>query len=99
METNTKLRAEIWKYKLRLEDEQEVHLPGGATVLSVTEQYGELVVYYWVLPDAEDREIRTIRIVGTGHSVDAHFSALNKYIGTVVTAGGSLVWHIFEGRG
>jgi hypothetical protein len=47
-------------------------------------------------PEAEPNvETRTFRIYGTGHVMDG-VSEESTYVGTVVCAGGDLVWHMYE---
>lgn len=82
----------IWKFPLALTDRQDVVMPRGARVLSVAEQHGKLCLWALVNPDA-DRVKRALRIAGTGHPCDARAAHL---VGTVLCAGGSLVWHVFD---
>jgi hypothetical protein len=62
----------IYKYPLRIADEQAVPMPAGARILSVQDQDGQLCV--WALVDADvhadtrtPMPRRTFYIVGTGH--------------------------------
>lgn len=81
----------IWKFKLEIEDEQTVMMPMQAKVLSVAEQGGDLCL--WAMVDPINRvEPRRVRIVGTGHEM---FWSEGKFVGTVLTEGGRLVWHVF----
>lgn len=82
----------IWKFSLELTDEQDVVAPEGGKLLSVQEQNGQL--YLWALVDSDAEKIPyRISIVGTGHNAIAVES--KRYVGTVQTAGGTLVWHVF----
>jgi len=48
----------------------------------------------WALVDPTTAtEPRTFQIVGTGNPIPPEHS---RYIGTVPTHGGQLIWHIFE---
>ena len=87
----------IWKYGLPIVDRQTVTMPIGAEILGVQEQAGGLQLWAIVDPDAE-REQRVIEIVGTGNQmVDVIAEGLARHhLATVQTAGGLLVWHVFE---
>ena len=83
----------IWKFKLEICDEQKILMPKGAKILSVQQQAGEL--FLWALYDPEKRkEERIIYIYGTRNSIQNH--PVRKFIGTVQTQNGFLVWHVFE---
>lgn len=82
----------VYKYQLQDTLQQTVNLSVGAKILSVHEQYGSLCL--WALVDADlPTSPRVIEIYGTGHVVPA---GKREFIGTVVTMGGRLVWHVFE---
>ena len=81
----------VWKYELPIADEQWIAMPHGAELLHVAEQYGKVALWARVTPSERGIE-RLILIRGTAHPIETQ-----PYIGTVVTAGGSLVWHIFDG--
>lgn len=82
----------IWKFPLRITDENAVRMPTGARILCVQVQNDS--VYLWAVCDPETpEEVRKIVIIGTGHSVDAWRDEY-AYIGTVQT--GPLVWHVFD---
>lgn len=84
----------VWKYELRIDDEQVVDMPRGARILSAQSQYE--IVAVWALVDPEaPREKRRFRIVGTGHAIT---DDVGDFVGTVQQAGGQLVWHIFVQR-
>lgn len=85
----------VWKFQLRVEDRQIVEMPRGARILSVQSQDG-LTPCMWALVNPKaPLEARAFAIFGTGHLVSNEFTA-DKFIGTVQTMGGSLVWHVFE---
>lgn len=84
--------SEVWKFTLDVTGEQFVEMPADADLLHVAEQYGKLALWALVIPTGQRQVERRILVRGTGHSVWPF-----PYVGTVVTAGGSLVWHVFDG--
>lgn len=81
----------IFKYPIRIDDEQTVTMPKGARIISAQVQAGIVCLWAIVKPGAALNEHRRICIIGTGHELpDDGF----EYIGTVQTP--PLVWHIFE---
>jgi hypothetical protein len=87
----------IWKFNIQVTDEQDVKMPRGAELLSVGEQdrLTPTTLQLWALvdPDAEPRP-RRIVIEGTGHPTEMN---KDQFIGTVLSFGGQLVWHVFDG--
>ena len=83
----------IYKYTLDIDDTQVISLPHDATLLSVGEQNGHLQLWAELDPTAAVIN-RRIRIFGTGHPVDEDIEL--RFIGTVITMDGRLVWHVFE---
>lgn len=83
----------IWKYQLTIQDEQLVEMPLGSSILAVAEQDGTLCLWARVNPEGVPVN-RKIYIRGTGHPLP---KGPIEYIGTVVSAGGRLVWHILDG--
>jgi hypothetical protein len=84
----------VWKYDLPVDDEQHVSMPHGSELLHVASQHGlssQIQLWARVDPGAPLVE-RTIFIAGTGHTVD-----IDPYIGSVITADGHLIWHVFDG--
>jgi len=83
----------IYKYWLKLVDEQTISLPQHSVVLSAITQPDMIVVY--VLADYTITKIHdaTIRIVRTGH----HFADCEKFrhLATVTTSNDRFVWHVF----
>ena len=80
----------IYKYPLRVTDEQDIEMPQNAVPLTVQDQHATLTL--WVLVDTEQpTRARTIHIVGTGHPLP---TVHGSYIGTVQQR--SLVWHVFD---
>lgn len=81
----------IFKYTLKIVDEQEVEMPKGAIILDVQEQnMGFLSLWAIVDPEAEV-EKRKFEVIGTGNEISMK---PREYIATAVC--GLYVWHIFE---
>ena len=84
----------IYKFYLKLEGEQTIKIQANYEILSVGEQFGDL--YLWALVNPDNRLIdKKIFIYGTGHLMEMDITK-NSYLGTVITEGGNLVWHIFQ---
>lgn len=84
----------IWKFPVQIGDFFEIEMPKGAKILHFGIQYDGPQM--WVLVDSEvAKEKRQFMLVGTGHDIH-HIGAPLKYIGTVLMASDSLVWHLFE---
>lgn len=87
----------IWKYKLKVTDEQIIKMPLLAEILTVQGQGDDICLWALVNPEAE-KEDRTILVFGTGNPIpktfEYHINAF--YIGTAQMYNGALVWHIFE---
>lgn len=89
----------IWKYPLEITDRQHITLPAGMQCLSVlvarpyedTPNFKRLFLYAFVDPDQPTITI-TIRIIGTGDSIDA--APAGEFLGTVVMP--PHVWHVFK---
>jgi hypothetical protein len=82
----------IWKYKLRITDEQSIEMPTGAQFLSVQFQDGDLCM--WALVDLDEPMHRhRFYVVGTGNPMPR---GATYHIGTVQQPGLHLVWHVFE---
>jgi len=83
----------IYKYNLKITDEQAIRLPVGSVILSVANQYENLRL--WALVDEKSPvlEDRHIEIYGTGHEMrEDDFK--RRFIGTVILH--PYVWHVFE---
>jgi hypothetical protein len=85
----------IWKYPLEISDVQSVSLPLGAEVLTVQTQGGNACIWALVDPKETRKEIRKVRIFGTGHNIEGD---AGQYVGTFQIANGRLVFHVFVGR-
>lgn len=84
----------VYKYPLRVTDEQEIEIPYNAECLSVQMQDGQVCLWALVNPDAVMSKLR-ILIAGTGHPIDEN--EIFKYISTFQMHGGKLVFHAFIG--
>jgi hypothetical protein len=82
----------VYKYSLRVDDEQVVLLPRDAELLTIQVQHGQPVL--WALVDpTRIEEPRKISIRGTGHDAPG----VGRYISTFQMYGGELAFHAFEG--
>lgn len=84
---------QIWKFPLHLTDRQVVSMPSGAKILSAQAQHGKVTLWAMCDQSREERQLRTLLIIGTGHPVPDDCC---EFIGTVQFEGGSLVFHVFE---
>ncbi len=87
----------IWKFTLDILDTQSILMPDGAEILSVSEQFDMPVLYALVDSEASVTP-RMVYIRGTGHplnSLAANLDGGAKFVGTVKTMGGQLMWHVF----
>jgi hypothetical protein len=88
----------IWKYELKVTDEQTVDMPSGAMILSVAAvelgwDSGAIgaVLTVWARVDSEQpMEARTFFVVGTGNQMPKKGTV---YLGTVQMP--PFVWHVF----
>lgn len=83
----------IWKFGLDIVDGQVLTMPRGSRPLAVAEQHGGLQLWAFIPDTTAQRVSRAIRIRGTGHDC----GGAGVYIGSAVTRGGALVWHVFDG--
>ena len=82
----------IYKYALKVTDEQVVKLPKYSSILSVKCQGDTLVLYAFVDLTQKEMDVRSIRIFGTGLPVDIPLPSWT-YLDTVMTHKDAL--HIF----
>lgn len=82
----------VWKFSIDLGSDEPVLMPKGAQVLHVDNQDGALCVWALVDPHAP-KVARGFVVVGTGHPVPAF---RGRFLGTVLFAGGALVFHVWE---
>lgn len=89
------MAAKIWKSNLKVKDRQTIYLPEGAKIIAVGAQDSTgKTVQLWMEADPKaqiDTVGRRIAIAGTGHDAPP-----GEHLGTVITAGGALVWHVYE---
>lgn len=94
----------IGKYKLTVTDRQVLEIPAPATILSVIEQHGDVVLYAIIDYGSESTVTKVIDIYGTGNRIPFERSTYEgepqtepgKFIGTVSTENGGLIWHVFD---
>ena len=85
----------IYKHQLKITDRQNVSMPFGAELLSVQVQHNEVCLWAKVESNNHPQD-RTIEIFGTGNPIYEDMGVSRKFIGTVQTHEGALVWHVFE---
>ena len=88
----------IYKYELSGEKVQWVSLPVDSTVLSVVEQYQNIVMY--VIVDVEQYNNREIQILllGTGLNFDGVLGS-HSFLNTVKLSDGNVMVHVFVEKG
>lgn len=80
----------IWKYKLDIGTYQYV-FPFGSIIRYIGEQGGELYVWVEVSPKETNKEIVSLKVVGTGWD---DIGPNDVYIGTAQIS--DFVWHVYE---
>lgn len=86
----------VFRYRLPIADSPIVVLPTGAEVLSVgppRDARDELDLWAVVDPTVVTEQDRRFRVVGTGNPMP---DDCGRFVGTVPTHGGALIWHVFE---
>lgn len=90
----------VYKYKLVIPNETYGHvdLPVGAKILKIESQRGDY--YVWCLVDENQKKIARHKflVAGTGHVFKPIRIVGLEYIDTVITHGGSLVFHFWMER-
>ena len=82
----------IYKYPINIGDTFTVEMPEGAEVIHVAEQFDE--PFMWAIVDNEKPlKHHHFYVFGTGHRMNDYCL---RFVGTLLTAGGSYVWHIFH---
>jgi len=83
----------IFKYTLEILDVQRLDIPTGSKILSVAEQYGNIVLYALVDDARGGLDSFEIFIRGTGHP----FGDIDncEFLGTVKLDEGRLMFHVF----
>lgn len=84
----------IWKFTLK-NHESNLEIPAGYEVLSVVEQHDNITLYCIVNPENELVDAQFI-VIGTGWDISDKATVDMKFIGTVLTSNGALVWHVFQ---
>jgi hypothetical protein len=92
------MRRIIYKYELEIGDEQVRRIPRNSRLLSIANQQEKLCV--WAEIDADARAVPPYDnykffIRGTGHVFEDNALLQPTFLGTVLMAGGSLVWHVY----
>lgn len=94
------IRRQVWKYRLKLVDEQVITVPAGSVVMHVGEQENYLKsrqICMWtmvpVVPPTEPSSSVKWKIYVRGTGVDLPDRAC--FLGTVICEDG-FVWHIFK---
>ena len=82
----------IFKYPLKIIDEQVLELPVDAKILTLQAQNDLPFIWATVEPEAKT-EKRTFMTYGTGHPLPASMD-MHCYIGTYIVP--NLVFHVFE---
>ncbi|GAG68016.1 unnamed protein product [marine sediment metagenome] len=83
----------IFKYTLKALDVQRLYLLTGSKLLSVEEQYGNIVVYALVDDVQGGLDCFKIFVKRTGHPADDIDDS--KFLGTVKLGEGKLMFHVF----
>lgn len=87
------MNGSVWKYDLPVDDDVDLEMPAGATILAVQTQGGAPRLWALVDPLAP-KETRRFRVAGTGHAIlDADRLT---YVGTFQLVAGAFVGHVFE---
>ncbi len=84
----------IWKFPLKVEDEQTINMPIGAKILCVQMQ-GNVPTLWAVVDETAAKEPKKIYCHGTGHYINPDATV---YLGTVQMLGGGLIFHFFRGE-
>jgi hypothetical protein len=81
----------IYKYPLRVTDDQHIQLPSKAVILSVgLDPVGDLCLWALVDQVAKHFDVRRVVICGTGKPCNEN---RDDYVASVVQ--GPFVWHVF----
>lgn len=86
------MAGRVFRYELKVTDEQQVSLPTSHKLLSVAPGRGGYHIDLWALTNPSDHNRdRNVHIFGTGHPIP---DVALEFIGTAVMSDG-LVWHVF----
>lgn len=86
----------VYRYELHIADTTSIEIPVDAKILKfgARAQHPDVVEFWALVDDERKTEQKLFRVVGTGHDfpdVDEW-----RYLDSVITAKGALVWHIFR---
>lgn len=82
----------VYKYPIVVQDTGHLSAPQGAKPLSFQLQHEGMCL--WMEVDPRNAESTyEYRIFGTGHHIPDDYSG--EYVGTVLTSGNALVWHLY----
>ena len=85
------MSIQVWKYELKIENEQWIELPHGAKILNIDVQRG--VPCLWAQVDTNMGKTSTLIVThGTGHKMR---SGDMTFLGTYQFDDGSFVGHVF----
>lgn len=88
----------VYRYELKPLLEQSISMPKGATALGAYTQDGTPYVFALVDTGQEEMQPMTIVSTGTGQAIQDADARKMRYIGSTLTDGGALAWHVFERR-
>lgn len=74
-------------------DDQWHQIEVGQGIVHVVTRRPEVVEVWFLSDDTKPPLVRTMRVFGTGQDLP---DEPLRYLGSAVTAGGSLVWHLFR---
>lgn len=92
------MKATIHKFQISLCDGITIPITGLVRVLSVAVQRDNLVLY--AIVRLGDKAVTTVPVMikGTGHPFDLLAEESWEFMGTHVTRGGDLIWHVWVPR-
>ena len=84
----------IWKFTLQVQDDINIQMPEGATILDCQEQLNDVVL--WAMVDSSaPLQIRRFRFFGTGQIIALNNPEMS-FVATVQLRNVHLVFHLFE---
>jgi hypothetical protein len=85
----------IYKYQLKISDQQIIDIPINARFLCVRVQNDIPVMYWLVDTEFDTKREHLFTIVGTGHPIKARELETMHYIDSVMCHNDTFAWHIF----
>lgn len=88
----------IYRHEVRIDDQWHDFVLTGPIVHVAqrhSAEYSEYVEFWAVHDEMLPTTIVSLRVFGTGHSIDRPERPL-RYVGTAIAAGGYLVWHLLS---